>query len=156
MYEIDLLLSSEMFSIYISFLSSPFFQSQLFVHRIDFFYLWISSTICLKFECESYTGDVADEDDDDVVAVVAIIANAESLVNSKLSSEMLSVGLENDIKSVSLVFDTFRLGFRCALGGGGANEPLLDDVGNDADFPVVTYGIYDELPNEPGRGRVTE
>lgn len=101
------------------------------------------------------------DDDDDVVIVVAaaaavVVANAESLVNSKLSSEMVSVGLENDIKSVSLVFVVFRFGFRCVLDGGGANEPLLDDVGNVVDFPLAAYDVDGELPNEPGRGRVTD
>lgn len=102
----------------------------------------------MKFECESYTGEVA-------------IANDASLANSKLSSEMHSVGLENDIKSVSLVFDVLRLGCRCVLVGGGANEPLLDDVGNDfplanadADADADDGADDDELPNEPGRGRV--
>lgn len=104
-------------------------------------YLWISSTICLKFECESLAGEEA------------VAANAESLANSRLSSlAILSVGFENDIKSVSLVFDWLRLGFRCVLDGGGANDPLLDDVGND--FPLLNNDVDGELPNEPGRGRV--
>lgn len=90
--------------------------------------------------------------DDDVVAV-----NAESLVSSRLSSEIVSVGFENDIKSASLGFDAFRLGLRCVLDGGGANEPLLDDVGNAVDFPpLAAYDVDGELPNEPGRGRVTD
>lgn len=94
--------------------------------------------------------------DEDDVLVVVIDASAESFANSKLSSEMLSVGFENDIKSVSLVFDEFRLGFRCMVEGGGANEPLLDDVGNVVDFPLAVYDIDDELPNEPGRGLVID
>lgn len=111
----------------------------------------------MKFECESYTGDVANDDAVVAVVVVAVVvANADSLVNSKLSSEMLSVGLENDIKSVSLIFVVFRFGFRCVLDGGGANEPLLDDVGNVVDFPLAAYDVDGELPNEPGRGRVND
>lgn len=102
-------------------------------------YLWISSTICLKFECESLTGDVVET------------ANAVSLANSKLSLEIWSVGIANDIKSVSLDLVWFRFGFRCVVGGGGANEPLLDDVGNDFELPNE---VDAELPNEPGRGRV--
>lgn len=80
-------------------------------------------------------------------------ADAESLVNSKVSLVSVSVGIANDIKSVSLVFDTFRLGFRCVVGGGGASDPLLDDVGNGFGLP---NDVVDELPNEPGRGRVVD
>lgn len=98
----------------------------------------------MKFECESFTGDV-----------IECVANAESLAKSRLSSlEMtLSVGFTNDIKSVSLVLDGIRFGFRCVLDGGGANEPLLDDDGNVV-FPATAHAGDDELPNEPGRGRV--
>lgn len=66
---------------------------------------------------------------------------------------MFSVGLENDIKSASLGFDWLRLGFRCVLDGGGASDPLLDDVGND--FPLLNE-VDGEFPNEPGRGLVTD
>lgn len=93
----------------------------------------------MKFECESHTGEVAD---------------AESLANSRLSLEIFSAGLENDIKSVSLGLVVFCLfGFRCELGGGGANDPLLDDVGNDFLLP---NDVEAALPNEPGRGRVID
>lgn len=110
-------------------------------------YLWISSTICLKFECESGSEDVADD-------------SVESLASSKLSLERFSVGMVNDIKSASLVFVAVRFGLRCELGGGpigGANDPLLDDVGNGFGLAYDIDGDGDgELPNEPGRGRVTD
>lgn len=102
----------------------------------------------MKFECESNPGEVAV-----VVAVIDDDDDVESLVNSKLSLDIFSVGIVNDIKSVSLVFVKFRLGFRCVIDGGGANEPLLEDVGNV--FPLA-YDADGELPNEPGRGRVTD
>lgn len=101
-------------------------------------------------------GDVSD------TAAVAAATAAESLPNSKLSSDgLLSIGCANEIRSVSLAFVRFE--FRGVLDGGGANEPLLDDVGN-FDFPLLLLLLlpppYDdvdavalELPNEPGRGR---
>lgn len=158
-HEIGLFLSSEKKYINVShiFFFISFRSSQRIMQIIDFFlfYRWISSTICLKFECESYTGDVANDDAVVVVVIAVVVANADSLVNSKLSSEIISVGLENDIKSVSLIFVVFRFRFRCILDGGGANEPLLDDVGNVVDFPLAAYDVDGEL-NEPGRGRVTD
>lgn len=111
-------------------------------------YLWISSTICLKFDSESNSGA-----EEAAAAATAVVVDAalESLVNSKLSLDIVSVGLVNDIRSVSLVFDAFRFGFRCVMGGGGASDPLDDDVGND--LPMA-YDVDGELLNEPGRGRV--
>lgn len=67
-------------------------------------------------------------------ATAVAAAAAESLPNSKVSSiELLSIECANEIKSVSLAF--VRFGFRGVFDGGGANEPLLDDVGN-VDFPL--------------------
>lgn len=104
-------------------------------------------------------GDVSD-----AATVAAAAAAAESFSNSKLSFDrLLSIGCANEIKSVSLAF--VRFAFRGVFDGGGANEPLLDDVGN-VDFPLLLllpllllppYDDVDavalELPNEPGRGR---
>lgn len=104
-------------------------------------------------------GDVSDT----AAAVAAAAVMAESLASSKLSFDrLLSIGCANEIKSVSLAFVRFK--FRGVFDGGGANEPLLDDVGND-DFPLLLLlplplppnddddPVVLELPNEPGRGR---
>lgn len=107
-------------------------------------------------------GDASDDAVADVAAADAamvVVAVVESLPNNKSSfDKLLSIGCTNEIKSVSLAFVRFI--FRGVFAGGGANEPLLDDVGNgdlllpnaddddDDDDPVAL-----ELPNEPGRGR---
>lgn len=101
-----------------------------------------------------------------VADAAAAATLAESFPNSKLSCDiLLSIECANEIKSVSLDFVRFE--FRGIFDGGGANEPLLEDVGN-VDFPLLLLlpppppllllppnddGDEPELQNEPGRGR---
>lgn len=94
-------------------------------------------------------------------ADMVVVAVDESLPTSNKSSfdKLFSIGCTNEIKSVSLAFVRFK--FRGVFDGGGANEPLLADVGN-GDFPLLPLPNVDdddddpvapELPKEPGRGR---
>lgn len=71
-----------------------------------------------------------------------------SAANNKLCAFLSSDA--NEIKSVSLVF---RPEFRCGAVGGGANEPLLKDVGNDLTFPKLFEVV---LQKDSGRGRVVD
>lgn len=86
-------------------------------------------------------------------SLIGDVNETESVTNNELSSL-------NDIKFVSFVdFIVFvvlirLLLFRCIAWGGGANEQLLDEVGNELPKP---YDVVDDtFPNEPGRGRVVE
>lgn len=80
----------------------------------------MSLTIFLSFSWDSST---------------CVMADTDSFENDKLSFLLVSVKFVNDIKSVSWFSFVLRIEYRCVVAiGGGANEPLLDDVGNG--FPL--------------------
>lgn len=101
-------------------------------------YLCISSTICLKFECESLV----------LLDVTLSISLISTPCSSECACDRASDMLENDIKSGSSRRSCrVSLQLRGGTNGGGAIE-------EPPDATCFKFDDDEELFNEPGRGRV--